>query len=244
MRKLAQAWALLCMLAGPVSAGEFVGTLKFVDDPQCRAKEKCMLSEKLRFVEGGYDWVAPKSSVTDGASIPKRLRDWIGQPFDDDLVKAAVIHDHYCLRRVRTWRETHRVFYDALLTSGVGKRRARLMYAAVLLGGPKWIIVEQGVKCDPSKPGNDCVMNTTAQVLALPGVSELNTDGKHVNAREARYSDEPFVRELEALERQIDSVSDDQDVAAVEALVAKIRPDDQFYALPSTVVQVSTGIAE
>ncbi len=242
MQKLVQACVLLCLLAGPAAAGEFVGTLKFVDEPRCHAKEKCMLSEKFSFVEPGYEWVAPKDSVTDGASIPKRFRDWIGQPFDDDLVKAAVIHDHYCLRRVRSWRQTHRAFYDALLTAGVVKRRARLMYAAVLLGGPKWIIVEKGVPCSPSIPGNDCVLSTRAGVLALPGVAGLNADGKRLSVREARYGDDVFMQELDALEAQFDQATDGEDPAAIEALAAKIRPDDEFYKLPSTVVQYSTGV--
>jgi Protein of unknown function (DUF1353) len=38
----------------------------------------------------------------------------IGKPFDPSYLPAAVIHDNYCSRKVRSFLATHRVFYDML----------------------------------------------------------------------------------------------------------------------------------
>jgi hypothetical protein len=48
-------------------------------------------------------------------------------------------HDHYCYKEnhVRGWRQTHKAFYYALNTLGVPALKAKIMYAAVYLGGPE-----------------------------------------------------------------------------------------------------------
>ncbi|GFO81451.1 DUF1353 domain-containing protein [Methyloceanibacter sp.] len=85
-------------------------------------------------------WDVPSGWEVDGASIPKPLWSLVGSPFVGTYRNASVIHDYYCDTKARPWGAVHRVFYDAMLTSSVHPIRARLMYAAVCWGGPRWSI--------------------------------------------------------------------------------------------------------
>lgn len=82
-------------------------------------------------------WSVPSGWEVDGASIPQAL--WLfGSPFVGQYRRASVIHDYYCDTKVWDWESTHKVFYNAMLTDGVPGWRAKLMYGAVYLGGPRW----------------------------------------------------------------------------------------------------------
>ncbi len=86
----------------------------------------------------GKSWDVPEGVTTDGASVPRWA--WsIFPPFAGKHLKAAVVHDHYCQTRTKSWKEVHRVFYDALLAAGVTKNSAKTMYAAVYYFGPRWL---------------------------------------------------------------------------------------------------------
>lgn len=119
--------------AGP---GRYIGEVvaRWLDDG--RVME---LQNDFRYVDpSGREWLARKGAKIDGASIPPAAWPIIGGPFEGKYRNASVIHDVACERRDRPWQEVHRMFYDAMLTSGVGALKAKTMYAAVLLGGPKW----------------------------------------------------------------------------------------------------------
>lgn len=106
---------------------------------------------QLDFVDGsGATWVAPKGIVTDGASIPPIFVSIIGDPTSPEFVNAAAVHDAYCgigneqglNFQTATWQRVHIMFYDALRVGGVPEIKAKLMFAAVWLGGPRWGDVE------------------------------------------------------------------------------------------------------
>ena len=79
----------------------------------------------------------PAGTETDGASIPRVL--WVSHPpFTGKYRAAAVVHDHYCRTKSRSWKETHEVFYHAMRAGGVDERTAKVMYAAVYHFGPRW----------------------------------------------------------------------------------------------------------
>ncbi len=97
------------------------------------------LLEPLRFINPGeLCWVAPTSSVADGASIPKAFWSFIGGPLDDKYRNASIIHDFYCSTRTRPWKKVHTAFYDGMMASRVPLAKAKLMYAAVRYFGPHW----------------------------------------------------------------------------------------------------------
>lgn len=120
----------------PHPHGYFSGPAKLEQLPNTRKKR---LLETLIFTDpSGKRWVAPKGHVVDGASIPKVFQPIVGSPFGGKYVMASIIHDVGCDEEKETWQAVHRVFYDAMLASGVEPNKARLMYKAVFEGGPRW----------------------------------------------------------------------------------------------------------
>lgn len=86
----------------------------------------------------GRKWLVPAGTSTDGASIPQSLWSFVGSPFTGKYLAAAVVHDHFCRTKYRSWAYTHEVFYEAMLSSGVPPNAALLMWAAVYRFGPRW----------------------------------------------------------------------------------------------------------
>jgi hypothetical protein len=114
----------------------FTGRLALSPDPDGL---HMTLLEKFSFVDADKtEWPVPKGAVTDGASIPRPLWSIAGGPFEGKYRLAAVIHDYYCDVRVRTWEAVDRMFYNAMLASGVDATQALIMYAAVRFWGPHW----------------------------------------------------------------------------------------------------------
>ncbi len=102
---------------------------------------------KIDFIDAGAQkWTAPVNTLTDGATIPVIFAPLIGDRQSREYVMAAALHDAYCgmgnedlqTFRTRPWAEVHRMFYEALLVNGTPPRMAKVMYAAVFLGGPRW----------------------------------------------------------------------------------------------------------
>lgn len=130
-----------------------------------RAYDFYPLAENLEFVDGqNRKWIAPKDTLTDGASIPEVFVSIIGDPRSQEFTNAAALHDAYCgignedgpVYKSRTWQETHRLFYDGLIVGGTPELKAKLMFAAVWLGGPRWY---------PSNKRNDTTMATLPKGL-------------------------------------------------------------------------------
>lgn len=135
----------------------FVGKCRFNNAPLKLDPEKIRLrgrsydfqrvAERLDFIDGnGRNWHAPEKSLTDGASIPEIFVPLVGFPNEPRFVNAAALHDAYCgigneagpVYHAKTWQEVHRLFYDALVASGTASVKAKIMFAAVWIGGPRW----------------------------------------------------------------------------------------------------------
>lgn len=143
--------------SGPVCAGQgsercqFVnGPVKLTQDPVKLATRRALfypMADELDFVDGKADvWQAPKGTLTDGASIPRVFVKIVGNPTSKQFAQAAAIHDAYCgignengaKYHTRPWPQVHRMFYDALRVGGTPEYKAKVMFAAVWLGGPRW----------------------------------------------------------------------------------------------------------
>jgi hypothetical protein len=161
-------------ITGGAFAQSFKGKLELVP-PGCEKALKCIVKNEFGFIDSdGMGWQARAGLETDGASIPEWAQPFVGGQFDEAFIKAAVIHDHYCDRHVRTWRKTHYVFYEALLASGVSEAKAALMYFGVYLGGPKWLELIKGKPC---KTGRGCIQKVDNQQWP-PGTVEKTGESK------------------------------------------------------------------
>lgn len=105
------------------------------------------IAQQLEFVDGGRrTWVAPLRSLTDGASIPPLFVPMLGDRYAPEYINAAAVHDAYCgwgnengpQYHTESWQNVHRMFYDTLIAGGTPEVRAKVMFAAVWLGGPRW----------------------------------------------------------------------------------------------------------
>ena len=100
---------------------------------------KSKLLETLVFTDpDGRKWIAPKGHIVDGASIPALFQPIVGTPYGGKYVMASIIHDVACDEKSKSWEKVHKMFYYAMLASGVAFKKAGLMYDAVFLGGPRW----------------------------------------------------------------------------------------------------------
>lgn len=114
----------------------FQGPLEFEALPDGR---RLKLTKTYAFVgEDCAAWAVPAGAIVDGASIPRYLWTIVGGPLEGKYRNASVIHDWYCDRRTQSWRAVHRMFFQAMMAAGVPETRAKTMYMAVYLQGPRW----------------------------------------------------------------------------------------------------------
>jgi hypothetical protein len=211
-------WAM-CLIGVSSAHAEFIGNLEFVP-PSCEQSGLCEIKTDFRYKDpNSIEWLTKAGDKTDGASIPPWAQPFIGHPFDKLFIKAAVIHDHYCDRHVRPWRQTHRVLYDALAESGVDIAKARLMYYAVYLFGPKWLELIPGKPC-----GHDCIFKVD---------TDAETGGTGPSAffmfRQAQYNDAELPGELQDVEKLIAEQGNKVDLKYLEQRAERKRPNDYFY---------------
>jgi Protein of unknown function (DUF1353) len=198
----------------PVALAQFLGDL-VLTPAGCESAGQCTLKNKLLFTDPtGIVWEAKAGLITDGASIPGIFQPFIGEPFDPAFIRAAVVHDHYCDRHVRPWRQTHRVFYEGLVAQGVSSAKAKAMYFAVVLGGPKWVELIPGVKC-----GKKNCINNIKTVAGKPGYMMRKAD---YSAKDV----EPAVAKLAAeLAANPTTLTLDQ----IDQRAASLRPTDFYF---------------
>jgi Protein of unknown function (DUF1353) len=93
----------------------------------------------------------PKDWIVDGASIPWIFWSIVGPPLVGKYRDASFIHDYYCDTHSEPWQEVHKMFYFASLAAGESEIVAKILYAAVYVGGPRWKIVQYVGKPEPGK---------------------------------------------------------------------------------------------
>jgi hypothetical protein len=206
----------LSLISFPVISGTFTGELKlFPDGCQNTEDRKCKLEGMLTYTSSrnGLVWQTDEweegneqSGTTDGASIPDWAQPIIGKPYDESYLKAAIVHDHYCYKenQVRTWEDTHLMFYDALIDLGVSKLKAKVMYFAVYWRGPEW---------GKLVPGEDCGFNCIKMANSF-----LIQDN---------YTGEEFTKQLAAVQKM---VTEDPEFSLDELkeLAIKLKGEDRL----------------
>jgi len=149
---------LICILSlnsgcGKKDIGPRDGSLRPFTPASITLKEQGELKElvdgSLTFLDSsGVEWTAPQGTLTDGASVPRLALPVTDGRWDTEFLKAAVVHDAYCQEdnetrcpdqyRTKPWRAVHRMFYDACVAGGTSSLKAKIMFAAVWLAGPRW----------------------------------------------------------------------------------------------------------
>lgn len=84
------------------------------------------------------EWTAPANFDINGANIPRIFWTIFGCPFVGRYRRASVIHDYYCHSKDRPHKDVHRMFYEAMLDSGVSRGKAKMIYRTIKWFGPKW----------------------------------------------------------------------------------------------------------
>ena len=215
----------LVLASASKADGQFSGRLTF-HPAGCEQQRECYLDENFDYTDSqGIDWEAQKDDKTDGASIPDWAQPGIGLPFDSGFIRAAVIHDHYCDRHVRPMLQTHWVFYDGLLASHVSSVKAKIMYAAILIGGPKWIDLIPGKPC---KQGAVCVQGISKVHLPADAYVGAAEDAHSIVARGPQY-DKPEVKAaIQEIRQKIEMNPDAVSEADILAEARKV-PQNEFF---------------
>jgi hypothetical protein len=149
-------------LEGPDNWGRFEGDLNVRMLNDGRLCE--LLADYVYVRQDGSRWMSPKGTRVDGASIPPIFWSLIGGPFEGKYRNASVIHDHYCDTEERSWRDTHRMFYEAMRCNGVAAAQAKIMYYAVYRFGPRWHepggLVPEGATRTSARPPSEATATT------------------------------------------------------------------------------------
>jgi hypothetical protein len=160
------------------ASGQFKGTIVTRWDEDGR---NMTLLQPFEYIDpSGTRWPVPPGAVLDGASIPKLFWSIIGGPFEGRYRNASVIHDFYCQVRTRPYRIVHRVFYDAMVTSGLTDKTSWLMYKAVDQFGPRWADPKTDPKCEIVDENYDftaCARNTRAVDTTFPDTDRESVEG-------------------------------------------------------------------
>ena len=82
----------------------------------------------------GRVWLAPQTSVVNGASIPPTLWGMVGSPYTGDYRRASIVHDVACGDPAVSRKDADVMFYYACLCGGCSWLHASMLYAGVRIG--------------------------------------------------------------------------------------------------------------
>jgi len=97
-------------------------------------KDKIVLTEPFIVSTNGAVFKLSKGFDSDGASIPRFLW-WFSNPFDSQVISAALVHDAAYWSRKLKRNIADRVFYALMRKNKTPFLKALLFYIAVRLGG-------------------------------------------------------------------------------------------------------------
>ena len=180
-----------------VAKGEFRGDLEVVFNSiptgDGGVVELMMLKKPFGYVDSkGVEWDVPSGYISNGASIPSMLWSVIGAPLSGPYRYAAVVHDYYCEVQNRPWEQVHEMFFEAAVSRGTDPELAKILYAGVMLGGPRWTskkaeFVDADVKKAQILPGtgfNLFASAAIAQEVAQPEAAQLPFEIKDKSQQE------------------------------------------------------------
>ncbi len=112
-------------------------TLERIDDDPFLPKVR--LLDELRFRQAtGQVWETPGNVILDGRSMPTLFVQLFGGFLEGDFRKTAVTYDYAVKRKPYSWQETHRMFYEGVMTEGVAGVESKAMYLLLMASGTRW----------------------------------------------------------------------------------------------------------
>jgi Protein of unknown function (DUF1353) len=223
MRRTLSILAFLSIFPASAAHADFVGTLEFTP-ADCETARQCKLAFDFGYVDTkGIGWQANAGDATDGATIPEWAQPLVGSSFDKSFVKAAAIHDHYVVNHVRTWQQTHLMFYDALIDSGVPAHKAQIMYFAVLAGGPRWIELVEGIACPV---GMMCI--SSERMMQDPSVHMMKDQAGAFLVRDESYDSPEFKMKMDAAHQFMAAKGDEVTAGDLAGLADLLEPANAF----------------
>ena len=133
---------IFCVVIESAAAQTQLDKGQYLDDLDLRDTKNgrdFILLHEFRYRDPkGTIWIVPSEATVNGASIPRLLWSTIGSPWTGLYRRASVIHDYFYNRPMYGSNKIHRVFYDAMITDGVDKTLASIMYYAVVRFNPRW----------------------------------------------------------------------------------------------------------
>jgi hypothetical protein len=213
-------------IMGEPELGRYTGKL-ILESSQGGRLMKTMLDFEFLDADGKH-WPVPAGTSVEGASIPKALWSLLGGPWDGECREAFVVHDYHCAVRSADWRSVHRMFYHAMLVSGVSERRAKLAYAGVYFAGPRWekMVVESGRSGQPSVPtqtaAGDILYALCRDPITLAVCEAIECDGTSAfdwitSGHRPADKDSPITLGLEKLTEMVE-----EDAPSLQSLEAAI----------------------
>jgi len=102
-------------------------------------QNKYELVEDYRAYCEDHTFYLPKGFIFNGASIPVYARAITYPPFHPDVMAAAIVHDYLYQHKPVNRKLADMIFYNRLITNGVNKFKAKMMYRALrMFGGFSW----------------------------------------------------------------------------------------------------------
>lgn len=112
-------------------------------------------------------WTAEKGFVFAGTSLPRAVRDVLGDPFKGPCRDAALVHGAACARPKGSSADTHAMLYEACRARGLPDAKAKLVYVLSLRCGPRWETkMVQEIRARRDANGAEIVYAVEREVIA------------------------------------------------------------------------------
>jgi hypothetical protein len=206
-------------------SGRYTG--KLILEPSAGSQRMKTTLEFGFLDKDGRHWIVPPGTSVGGASIPRALRSSFNDWRQGKYREAIVLHDHYCAVRSTDWRTVHRMFYHAMLVSGVSLSTAKLVYAGVYFAGPRWKdrVVDPLQAGQPVRPLHTSPANILYALCRDPvalAVSEaIICDGRSafewITAEQSHGDNSEITLELDTLSEMLEE--DDPSLSDIEIAI-------------------------
>jgi hypothetical protein len=138
-----------------------------------------VLNTEVIYVTPEFTTIVPAGFLFDGASIPQFAWSLIGHPYTKEYRRPAAVHDYHYRYQPISSKLSHVTFYHALRTEGVAFWRARSMFHAVNIFGPKFPAPPADVRIVRDVPMEDPLYKLVAADLrhnTPRSINELETN--------------------------------------------------------------------